>query len=545
MKVVIEHLAGTLAGRRVELDLPLVRFGRGVDNEIVFDAERDRQASTHHAELRLEQGRVVVTDLRSANGLYLNDRRVQTAPLSSGDVLTFGAGGPRVRIVLLAATVGLPAAPPAAAAPPPAALTPPPQFAPAPPAAFTPPPQFAPAPPAALTPPPPFAPPPAGPPPAFAPPPGAAPPPPLAPGQKVGARTVAVMIDQALLQARVRESTVGQGTVFVKSMVEQAVTRSTRKFKVALAVALFVILGGGGAGGWYLSQRSLLEAAERDKVVKEIASLSRQTERRAAAKDRADLEKRIGDLSKQLSRMQTGGPGAEIAARSKGAVYVLIGKYGSQEPPFCTGFAVKPNVLATNAHCVAAARRLMGQGAAIIAVSNERGDRFRVTRMVGHPGYDPGRLGSDVGLMQVEGTLRTVVRLAAGKELRNISQGMTMYTLGFPGQLASSQRPEATITQGVVSRMMTPEKMPGRFDDAHVLQHTAYVTGGTSGSPIFDVAGTVIGINAGALATRTEVTLGASPRTGEGGNKVQMTMPAPGYNYGMRIDLLGDIINSI
>jgi S1-C subfamily serine protease len=115
-----------------------------------------------------------------------------------------------------------------------------------------------------------------------------------------------------------------------------------------------------------------------------------------------------------------------------------------------------------------------------------------------------------------------------------------MYTLGFPGSLATPQMPEATITQGIISRIMTPEKVPGRFDDAHVLQHTAYVTGGTSGSPIFDVTGTVIGINAGALATRQEVTLGANPK-GQGGNKVQMTMPAPGYNYGMRIDLLDDI----
>jgi hypothetical protein len=515
MRILVEHLAGTLAGRKVELDLPVVRFGRAPGNEVVFHAENDRQASSHHAELRVEAGRLVIYDQNSANGLFVNERRVQSAPIASGDVLGFGTGGPRVRLVVLAATVAVPAPGVVPAGPPPAV----------------------------------FAPPPAGPGPAagFAPGPGPPPPaaPALAPGQRVGARTVAVMIDQALLQARARAGAVGQGATFVKSMVEQAVTRSTRKFKIALALALVIILAGGAGGAWYLRERSMLGASERDQIVKEIAGLARESERRAAAKERADLEKRIADLSKQLSRMQTGGPGADIAARNRGAVYLLIGTYGAQEAPFCTGFAVRPSALATNAHCVYAAKRLQGQGASILAVLNGRGDtRYRVTRMVPHPGYDPGRLGSDAGLMVVDGTLARTVRVATAKELRAVSQGMTMYTLGFPGALAIAQMPEATITQGVISRIMTPEKVPGRFDDAHVLQHTAYVTGGTSGSPIFDVTGTVIGINAGALSTRQEVTLGASPRGG-GGSKVQMTMPAPGYNYGMRIDLVSDIIGQV
>jgi S1-C subfamily serine protease len=92
---------------------------------------------------------------------------------------------------------------------------------------------------------------------------------------------------------------------------------------------------------------------------------------------------------------------------------------------------------------------------------------------------------------------------------------------------------------------MTPDKVPGRFDAAHILQHTAYVTGGTSGSPIFDLNGAAIGINAGGLATKQEVTLGSGGGYGGGGSKVQLTMPAPGYNYGMRIDLLDDIFGQL
>jgi hypothetical protein len=63
---------------------------------------------------------------------------------------------------------------------------------------------------------------------------------------------------------------------------------------------------------------------------------------------------------------------------------IKIAKAGSQQAPFCTGFAVLPSVLATNAHCVAAARRYLGQGASILAVLNERGgNRYRITKMVG------------------------------------------------------------------------------------------------------------------------------------------------------------------
>jgi V8-like Glu-specific endopeptidase len=607
LKILVEHIAGALAGKNVEIDRPMIRFGRAPDNDVPFHLTQDINSSAHHAELRAEQGQVFLHDLNSTNGLFLNGRRVQRATIANGDVVEFGANGPKVRLILLdrpslPPTVDVPSsgvAPPGALPPgsppplgaPPALARPPgapipfgappvlggpgqgpgaPQWAPpAPPPGA---PQWAPpAPPPGA---PPWAPrgappgpPRAAPPPTAAPPPGMAPPPPaappmqqvvggpvspagLAPGQKVGARTVAMMIDQALLQARSRDKggAVGKGTVFVRSMVDQAVKSSTRKFRVLLVLSLVVLLGGGGFAAYMIWERSGMQDSERDRLVKEIAALAREQERKVAAKEKAavererqDTQRRIAELTKKLGNMQGAGSGADIVTRNRQTVYLLVAQYGAQESAFCTGFAVRANLLATNAHCVHGARPLIQKGATIVAVLNGSGrSRYRVTQMVAHPGYKQGVAGNDVGLMRVEGSLSKTVRLASVQELRAVAQGQTMYTLGFPGSLAKPSSPEATITQGIISRMMTPAQNPGSFDAAHVLQHTAYVTGGTSGSPIFDTAGTVIGINAGGLKTKQDVFLG-----GDKTRPVSMVFAAPGYNFGMRIDLLDDILGQI
>ena len=58
-----------------------------------------------------------------------------------------------------------------------------------------------------------------------------------------------------------------------------------------------------------------------------------------------------------------------------------------------------------------------------------------------------------------------------------------------------------------------------------LLQHSAVTSRGTSGSPLFDENGLVIGINAGGYEAA-----GA---------------PQAGYNYAMRIDLLAGLIRDI
>lgn len=74
--------------RTVDLAGASVSLGRGLDNRVVLP---DPSVSRHHAEIRRQDGDWVVHDLESTNGLSLNDRKVEVAPLAAGDRLGVGA----------------------------------------------------------------------------------------------------------------------------------------------------------------------------------------------------------------------------------------------------------------------------------------------------------------------------------------------------------------------------------------------------------------------------------------------------------------------
>ncbi|HEX9105021.1 MAG TPA: FHA domain-containing protein, partial [Polyangia bacterium] len=101
MKVTIDIVGGARAGQRLTLDAGgrPIRIGRHPDNEVAFDAERDRDASGRHAELRVDGGQLWLYDLGSANGTRLSGLPVAgKAPVPPGAEIEFGAGGPRVRV---------------------------------------------------------------------------------------------------------------------------------------------------------------------------------------------------------------------------------------------------------------------------------------------------------------------------------------------------------------------------------------------------------------------------------------------------------------
>jgi pSer/pThr/pTyr-binding forkhead associated (FHA) protein len=94
------HTFGRHVGIERKLDLDVVRFGRAGDNDVVFDADEDRRASAYHAEIRREGAFWLLVDLDSMNGTWVQGRRVQRHAIASGDEITFGSSGPRVRVVL-------------------------------------------------------------------------------------------------------------------------------------------------------------------------------------------------------------------------------------------------------------------------------------------------------------------------------------------------------------------------------------------------------------------------------------------------------------
>jgi hypothetical protein len=106
LKVVIDHVSGSRRGQRQELPADQrVRFGRHPECEVSFDATRDIDASSRHAELRppakgVEQWMLV--DVGSSNGTYADGKRVTELPVTPGHpvVVEFGPSGPSLRLFI-------------------------------------------------------------------------------------------------------------------------------------------------------------------------------------------------------------------------------------------------------------------------------------------------------------------------------------------------------------------------------------------------------------------------------------------------------------
>lgn len=73
--------------QKVPLNGGSITIGRGPDNSIAID---NLAVSSHHAEIRSEEGHLIVEDLDSLNGTFVNNQRVRRAALKDGDVVLIG-----------------------------------------------------------------------------------------------------------------------------------------------------------------------------------------------------------------------------------------------------------------------------------------------------------------------------------------------------------------------------------------------------------------------------------------------------------------------
>ncbi|HEY3067052.1 MAG TPA: type VI secretion protein IcmF/TssM N-terminal domain-containing protein [Methylomirabilota bacterium] len=92
-----EHAEGSKKGQIESFDSDRIRIGRKTDNDLRFDAERDREVSGYHAEVYREGSVFFLRDLRSTNGTYLNARRIdEPTPIADGDIIQLSARGPKM-----------------------------------------------------------------------------------------------------------------------------------------------------------------------------------------------------------------------------------------------------------------------------------------------------------------------------------------------------------------------------------------------------------------------------------------------------------------
>lgn len=478
VSVRIVHTFGSQAGSIQVIDKTKIRFGRAPDNDVVFDANHDRDASGHHAEMRLEGGSWHLKDSGSRNGTYVRGARIGETALQSGDEIAFGTKGPRIRVELLPDLVNS-AAPPAPMAAPPMAAA----------ASHHPAPQAAPPPPQA----------------------------PVAGSKRVGQRTIAMMISSALSAAQQRAR--GTRTTEISALVDRqvsAATASQRRTTYVLAGLLLVaLLGLGGLIFWSQSKTN-----EITKLREDLARLPPEDPRRR------EIESRLGSMHPSNANF-----GRNLYERTKKAIFMLAA--GGEG--FCTAFAVRPTLLATNARCVALARKKSGR---ITAIENEgHGDvSFSVSNMRAHPSYresDADNITPDVGVLTISGRAAVVLELSSNQELAHLGAGDDVYLIGFPGRLMDAQNPAATFLAAHIGRMTSGAGRPAAFNDAWLIQHDAAISRGTSGSPIFNGAGKVVGINADSYLENDDATIA--------GRKTEVVRASP-YKFGMRIDLLNVLL---
>ncbi len=73
--------------KEVPLGSRPITIGRAPDNDIPID---NLAVSNYHARVYMEAGRLVVEDLDSLNGTFLNDLRIERAALKDGDAILIG-----------------------------------------------------------------------------------------------------------------------------------------------------------------------------------------------------------------------------------------------------------------------------------------------------------------------------------------------------------------------------------------------------------------------------------------------------------------------
>ncbi|HEV8541481.1 MAG TPA: FHA domain-containing protein [Verrucomicrobiae bacterium] len=81
-------LSEGLTGRSHELKVEKTTIGRLEDNAFQI---AEQSVSSHHCEILLKGNDVVVKDLNSTNGTYINGEKISEKPLKAGQILRLGS----------------------------------------------------------------------------------------------------------------------------------------------------------------------------------------------------------------------------------------------------------------------------------------------------------------------------------------------------------------------------------------------------------------------------------------------------------------------
>ncbi|MEZ5425621.1 MAG: PrsW family glutamic-type intramembrane protease [Pyrinomonadaceae bacterium] len=93
MKLILTITSGTLQGQSFELSNGFISIGRSEHSSIRFDPLTEKIASKQHAFIETQPDGFYIRDNQSTNGTLVNGQKIQTARLTSGDIIQFGTNG--------------------------------------------------------------------------------------------------------------------------------------------------------------------------------------------------------------------------------------------------------------------------------------------------------------------------------------------------------------------------------------------------------------------------------------------------------------------
>ena len=251
--------------------------------------------------------------------------------------------------------------------------------------------------------------------------------------------------------------------------VAEAVRKQTAGLKMLMAVAVALLVVGIGAA-YYMGARG------------RGGSDAQQLNKPLPDSMRALLQRdRNGGDTTVLNRVQMDLPA--IHARNAPAIALIVSEINGK--PFAgTGFAITPEgLLVTNRHNV---RDESGHAATRLAVKfvNTKAWLHAKVVRVSDTGND------DLALVQMEegGPFPVVEGLSRGTT--GVSEGNSVVTIGFP--LAYDTPMEGEGNDFVAKSTLNPGTVSKRTSS--VLQIDSYAAHGSSGSPVFDARGLVVGV---------------------------------------------------
>lgn len=184
----------------------------------------------------------------------------------------------------------------------------------------------------------------------------------------------------------------------------------------------------------------------------------------------------VDDAYSSLKAKKTPQEIARLAMYSAGIIVIPVGKGHS-----ATGFFVTRNVIATNHHVIA---RGLNEDSVIVVGTKEKEADFQLVKVIAD---DPAH---DVALVEVR-PLRNahfVEPVTLSGSILPPEIGDSIYLMGAPNTMIG------TFTNGTISAFRDTKDVPVRAGAADVMQFNAPIDHGSSGSPIFNEKGELIGI---------------------------------------------------